>query len=283
MKTTQARTGKLLNLFAVFVSCFIAAHLTGQISVVEAQVPIPMPRLGGSGKVDISKAGPSFAASYLLSRITATVLVRRAPMVVEYQLGKGSAAKLTLAGKINGKEQTFTQNLNPTGNEIGEMKFMLPEEFGDKARVATLSVIAENVDPNNKEPPDFALYGLGMGERAVGSLFIVGLGFQPDRFNSKQEKTVNYSFRSRAEFEKAYVKIQIMGVSNGRPARQDVDADSITRAIHRDETVVGSWNGKNKKGKISTGRHQLFVSAWFGANKGGDWTSAWSRQRLVVE
>jgi hypothetical protein len=288
MKTAQSRTGKPLHLLAVFVFCLVAAHLTGQTSVAQprTRVTIPLPGLGGGGggKIDLSKVGPYFGTAYLFSQITATVFVRRAPMVVEYQLGRESTAKLTLTGKIKGKVQTFTQTLEPTGAEISQMKFMLPEEFGDKPQVATLSLRAEQVDPKNNNPPDFALYGLGLGEKAVGSLYIVDLSFQPDRFNSKQEKKVNYSFRSLSEFQKAYTKIQIMGkASDGKPAKQDVKAETIDRAIHRDETVVGSWDGKNQKGKVSTGRHQLFVAAWFGANKGGDWTCEWSRQRLSVE
>jgi hypothetical protein len=284
MKTTQPRTRRLLNLFAVSVCCLIVAHLTGQTSVVQAQIPIPIPIPHGG--IDISKTGPYFGTAYLFNHIAATVFVKHAPMLVEYQLGAESYAKLTLTKRISKKkEQTlFTINLEPTGSEIKEIIFMLPEELGEKPQIVTLSVIAENVDPNNKKEPDFELYSLAMGKKAIGSVLLVDLSFQPDRFNSKQEKQVNYSFRSRGEFEKAYAIIQAMGHSKeGKLAKYNVSTNVIKRAIHRDETVAGSWDGKNEKKQVSVGRHQLFVSGWFAANKGGEWTNSWSKKRLLVQ
>jgi hypothetical protein len=291
MKTTQPRTRRLLNLFAIFVCYLIAAHLTGQTSGVQAQriPPVPLPGGGGGGgeaKIDISKDGPYFGTAFLVNHITATVYVKHAPMLVEYQLGAESYAKLTLTKKISKKkEQTlFTINLEPTGSEIKEIIFMLPEELGEKPQIVALSVIAENVDPKNKKDTDFELYSLAMGKKAIGSVLLVDLSFQPDRFNSKQEKQVNYSFRSRGEFEKAYALIQLVSrTKDGKPAKENVNTNVIKRAIHRDETVAGSWDGKNEKQQVSMGRHQLLVAGWFTANKGGEWTNSWSRKRLLVQ
>jgi hypothetical protein len=285
MKATYPRTKKVLNLFAISVCCVIAGHLTGLTSVGQrpGQISIPPISLsGGKGEASaLSKNGPMFPATYLLGNFSATVFAKAAPMVAKYQLGPESSATITITVKLKSGDKTFTKFLKHTGAEVTQEVFQLPEEFGTKPLVAKLSVKAENVDPTNKKPPNFSLYGLGMG-KAVGSLKIVVLSFEPPHVRATQKEKVAYSFRSLTDFDKASVEFRSLRTSNGEPTNSLANSKNIS-GIRRDESKRGEWDGKDRKGKVSLGRHQLVVNGWYTQKNGGDWGHDSSLQRVTIE
>lgn len=282
METTHRQTNRRLISFAALACYLLAAHLTDQTGTVQAQ-RIPIPQGGGKTEADVLLAeGPRFPAAYVLSNFSAYVLTRSGVlMVVEYQLGNDCTATIKLTVKKD--EKSFTYPLKPTGAKIEQVTFQLPEEvFGKKLAVATLSVKAENINPNAKKPPDFTLYGLCMGERGCGSIGIYSISFQPAHVRATQQEKAAYSFYSRSDFDAVYAEFEIMGhTSSGEPANRLVNSEKIG-GIRRGESVGREWNGKDQKGKVSKGRHQLVVKAWY-REKGGDWARAWSRERVVIE
>ena len=287
METSYTGTRKCLRPFAIMVCCLIAAHVMGDL--VKAQPrgipPLPVPQVESKSSA-LSKTGPQFVAGYLLNNISATVLAKAAPMVVEYQLGNESTATITLTVTIKKQEERFTRQLKRTGAGVQQEVFQLPETFGNKPVVAALSVKAENVDPTNNKPPDFELFSLGLGERAVGSLKIDRLSFEPDHVSATQKMRVRYSFHSLADFDNASVEFRILGRSStGEPANGLVNKQKISGGLRRDESKRGEWDGKDQKGKVSKGLHILFVAAWFEEKKGGDWNfvSDPSRQRVKID
>jgi hypothetical protein len=300
METTHRRTKRRLTSFAAVACCLLAAHLTDQTAAVQAQFPVPFPGGKSDAKV-LSESGPRFPEAYAIGSFSAFVFARGgAPMVVEYQLGNENTAtiKITVQGKKD--EKSFTHRLEPTGNEIKLATFLLPEEvFGKKPVVAKLSVQAENRDQKppefafaklsvqaenrDQKPPNFALYGLCMGEKACGSIGLENLSFQPGRVRAAQKEKAAYSFYSRFDFDQVYAEFEHLGyTSQGEPANESVNGQKIG-GVRRGESAGREWDGRDRKGKVSKGRHQLVVKAWYGDKKGGDWTRAWSRQRLVVE
>jgi hypothetical protein len=231
----------------------------------------------------LSKEGPQFPAAYALNNFSASVFVREAPMVVEYQLGRESTATMMFTVKIKKEEKSFTKSLEPTGNEIREVKFSLPEYFGKKPRAGTLSVKAENIDQNNKRPPAFELTGLCMGEKACGSIGIDRLSFESTRVRATQKEKVAYSFHSLFDFGNVFAEFRLLGLTpGGEPATQLVHSEKIS-GIRRGESVSREWNGKNQKDQVSKGRHQLVVTAWYGEKQGGDYALASSKQRVQIE
>lgn len=283
METIHGRTHRRLRLFFAFSCCLLAAHLTAHTGAGQVRVGIETHR--GSYLSVLSSKGPQFAAAYLASKIVADVFARGgAPFVVEYQLGPESTASVTLVAKVKKQEKSVTFHLEPTGDQIKQVIFQLPADvFGSKPVVTKLTVKAENIDQTTQPPPNFELYGLGMGEKAVGSMVIVGLNLTPDRVRATRKEKVVYGFRSRSDFDEAYAEFHILGyTSSGEPTKTSVNYQKIS-GIRRGDLKGGEWNGKNGKGKVSQGRHQLVVKAWYPAKKGGDWTRAWSRQRVFVE
>ncbi|HEV3469062.1 MAG TPA: hypothetical protein VG148_07055 [Pyrinomonadaceae bacterium] len=232
----------------------------------------------------LSKAGPQFPALYLLSNITARVFVRGgAPMVVEYRLGSQGTAAVTLTAVMKKGEKSFTRRLEPTGGEVRQVVFTLPEEFGDKPAVATLSVRVGNTSPNDAAPPDFGLFRLGMGEKAVGSMTIERLSFQPGRVRATQREKAAYGFSSRSDFPKVSVEFRLLGRTlRGEPDSRLANVEQLG-GVRRGESVSRQWDGRNQKGEVSRGRHQLAVSGWYEEKKGGDWTTALSDERVIVE
>lgn len=293
MKITYALTKTRLNVWALLIYCLMAAPTgTDRVNAQCLFPPVGIPSGMGntSGKIDagvLSNGGPQFVAGYLLSRISGTVFARAAPMVIEYQLDNGCTAVLTLTITINGKKESFIYRLRPTDGEVKQEVFQLPETFGKKPLVAFLSVEAENPDPANPKPTCFVLYSLALGEKAVGSLKIDRLTFQPPHVRATEKISVAYSFHSLADFDKAAVEFRFVGATlKGEPASGLVNSQKINGGVRRGETKKGNWNGKDLKGKISKGRrHLLYVRAWFEAKNGGDWcwVSDPSRQRVIIE
>jgi hypothetical protein len=286
MDDTHPPASSRLVRFAALACCLAAAHLTGQTGFGQKPgIKLRLPT--GEAKSDakaLSESGPQFLAEYLLSNFSARVFVRGgAPMVVEYQLGNEAAATVTLTVKTKKDEQTFTRRLEPTGGEVKHEVFRLPEAFGKKPAVATLSVKAENKDPARQEPPDFEVYGLGMGEKAVGSMVIEGLSFQPGRVHATGKEKAAYSFHSRSDFPSARVEFRLTGRTPGGQLFNRAVGDEKIKRIRRGDSVSREWDGRNRKGEVSKGRHQLVVKAWYTEKKGGDWARASSRQRVLVE
>jgi hypothetical protein len=289
MQTTYGLTKTRLNVLALLICCLIAAPAGTDRANAQVQVPpVPVPSGMGStsGKIDaglLSKAGPQFG-SYLLRRIYADVLAKAGPMVIEYQLDNECTATLTLT--IKGKKEPFIYRLKPTGAEIKQEVFQLPETFGEKPLVAVLSINAENLDPANKSSTCFELFSIAMGGNAVGSLKINQLRFNPPQVQAKEKISVTYSFHSLADFDRAAVEFRFLGPTRkGESANGLVNSQKISGGVRRGETKNGTWDGKNQKGKISKGRHLLVVMAWFEAKNGGDWSwvSDTSRQRVIIE
>ncbi|MDQ3805221.1 MAG: hypothetical protein M3416_15510 [Acidobacteriota bacterium] len=287
MNTTHRHTNRRLALCAAFACCLTAALLTDQAGVAQAQIRVRVPGGGGKGKSEasvLSEAGPQFLADYLLSNFSARVFTRGgAPMVFEYQLGHGGTATVTLAARVGKEEQSFTRRLEPTGDEIREVVFRLPEAFGEKPVVATLSVKAENTNEADKGPPAFEVYGIGMGEKAVGSILIERLSFQPVRVRATQQERAAYGFHSRSDFPAAGVEFRLLWHrADGKLMNSLVNSKKLG-GVRRGESVSREWDGRNGKREVSKGRHQLLVKAWYGEKKGGDWAAARSRQRVLVE
>ena len=290
MKITHALTKARLNALALLIYCLMAAPTGTDRANAQFQVP-PVPAPSGmgstSGKIDASvlqNDGPQFASGYLLNRISATVFAREAPMVIEFKLYNGCTAVLTLT--IKGNKDPFIYRLRPTGGEVKQEVFQLPETFGKKPLVAFLSVEAENLDPANTRLTCFELYALAIG-KAVGSLKINRLTFQPAHVRATEKIRVTYSFHSLADFDKAAVEFRFVGTTlKGEPANGLVNTQKISGGLRRGETKEGTWDGKDRKGKVSKGRqHLLFVSAWFEVKNGGDWSwvSDSSRQRVIIQ
>jgi hypothetical protein len=274
MSATHLQANKPIRLFSVFACCLMSTHLAFQRVCVGPTVTVHTQNT----KISVStlaKSGLLFTI-FTRSNIVAYVFVREAPMVVRYQLGSTSTATLTITAKVKKDVKTFPLRLEPTGNEMKERKFHLPADFGNKALVGVLSIKADNIDPTNKQPPDFEFGGICMGEKACGSLGADCLGIQPDHIRAGQHDKAAYSFFFRFDFEKIFMEVR--PVDSADPVyKKQIDG------VRRGDTMPGEWDGKDKSGKVSKGRYQVGVNASDSPKNGADYTFAPCTQRIIVE
>lgn len=280
MKPTERHINNRVRLAAVFVCCVLAARASAQLKI---EPKLDTDSLLKKALTVLAKEGPKFLAAYVISDFAAEVFVRQAPIVVEYQLGEESTATITFTAVVKKERKTYARSLSSTGGEVRQVSFDLPPEFGKKAVVGTMIVKAENRDRAKTDPPDFELLGVCMGEKGCGSIGIDRLNFQPDRVRATQQEQVDYSFHSRGDFEKASAEFLVLErTPGGQYQNRRVKTEKLS-GLRRDASVGRRWNGKDQKGRVSKGRHRLFVKAWNAEKKGGDWASAISRQRVVIE
>jgi hypothetical protein len=231
----------------------------------------------------IAKSGPAFAAVFSMSSFSVNGYVKgRWPIVIDYELEAESAAEVTIS--IKDTKQTFVIELPPTNDQRKEVIRQLPEEFGQEPQVGLLSFQAFKTGPGQRKPARFFLYGLGVGDRAVGSMVIDQLQFQPGSIHPKLKEKASYSFRSLSDFDTGSADFMLVTLSSDGVVRpQLVARETLKNGVRRGESVSKDWDGKDSKGKISEGPHQFHVRMWRGLKGGGDWVFAATRQVVRVE
>lgn len=254
-------------------------------------VPIPPIGFGGGGgaKIDagyLAKYGPYFAAKFIMDSFNFMGLVKGGvPIAFEYELQAGSTASITIQHAKNPK-QAVTISLPPTNGEIKQVKSTLPNWLGEKPEAGVFIVKAVKNGADPKADAGFFLYGMGVGDEAVGSLVIDQAQFRPSPIHPKLGEKTRYSFRALRSFNSATVDFRVVvRNSDGLPSYESVNSKSYKNGLNQGQVVEEEWNGMNSKGRISRGVHRFMVRAWRGLkrNAGGDWTFVYTKERVVVE
>ena len=262
----------------------VASYLT--------QLQIPSVKIKGKEQTNVddmltklSVLGPLFpAAAFSMSNFSVEGFVKgRWPIVVVYELEADSTAEVTVSTINNGKRETLRIELRPTKGEPGEEKRQLPEAFGQKTQLGAVTFRALKNGPEPRKPAHFFLYGLGVGDKAVGSMVIDQLKFQPGNIRPKLKEKASYSFHSRSDFNTGTTDFVRVTYQDNVVHMEPVAHEVLKDGIGRDERVTRDWDGKNDKGKISPGPHHFHVRMWRGLKSGGDWVSAFSQQVVTVE
>lgn len=231
----------------------------------------------------LSELGPVFPAAFSMSSFSVEGLVKgKWPIAVEYELEAGSTAEITVT--TNNGRRAFPISLPPTNGERRELKAQLPEAFGQVPQLGVVSFRALKNGPEPRKPARFFLYGLGVGDKAVGSMVIVKLRVQPGSIRPKLKEKASYSFRSLSDFNKVAAEFSLATVeSDGSTRAQLAYSEGFKNGVRGGQSVEGNWDGKNDKGKISPGPHQFHVRAWRDLRNGGDWAFAAERELVRVE
>jgi hypothetical protein len=162
-----------------------------------------------------------------------------------------------------------------TPNRRGYAIVRLPPNFGNKLETAIYRIRA--VPPGaNKPAPALRAYGLGAGERAVGSVAIDELTFQPATIHPKANEVADYGFHAHSAFDDVRAEFVFTGLYNGRVLVQK-DHEEKLSPVPEGERARGTWKGEGKAGE-----HMLQIRAWRGLKSGGDWVVAWSPDIVEV-
>lgn len=225
--------------------------------------------------------GPQLAAQFNGSAFGVRGLVRGGwPVVVDYAQHRPGRVLLRIA--IPGAE-TVTYRLDKFGLGRHLLRFELPPFLGDRLQPAVIALTAADLDSGRETIDGFSVHGLGIGPRAVGSVAVDRLEFDPGLMRPARGETAGYAFHSRSDFDHAAVEFMQVTQSPDGMRKRYVKGQRIgpVQREHRIESGPAQrWDGRDEDARLSAGSHQLQVRVW---DEGGDWVGAWSESLVLVQ
>jgi hypothetical protein len=246
----------------------------------------------------VAEHGPEVPKELDMSGFSIKGLARPGwPVVLDYVLNGPGGVEVTVAGDHH---STFSCIMTGRLSQRGFQIFNLPTGFGDesssaqgtpapigycpervmtmgqppsgKLQIANYRITAVNPRGSTGPPPQLRIFGLGAGEKAVGSVAIDQLTFQPPSIHPAAHEVADFGFHAHSDFDgvRAEFVFTTLNSSNGHILLQ-LDQEQKLDPIPEGERGRGTWNGNGKPGE-----HMLQVRAWRGFKNGGDWVVAWS-------
>jgi hypothetical protein len=230
----------------------------------------------------MAKSGPGLPEKFSMSAFGMHGLVKGgAPFVVDYE---ARDARVRIEVKVKGAEP-FVYTIDAEGR--GQKIFRLPESFGADPRAAVIMVHAVKAQSGVETPVPLRIHGMGMGEKAVGSVAIDQVSFGPPEVRIGRFGKARYSFHSRSDFNKVVAEFARIENRNGviqvveRVNKEELGELTRDSWIGRDKPRI--WDGKGEDGEVSEGLHMLNVRAWRSSVKEGDWVVSWSPDWVEVK
>lgn len=230
----------------------------------------------------LAKSGPKIPDAYAMSGLVMQALVKGgAPFVIDYDARQ---ALLRVEMKVQGSAP-FVYNIKANGP--AQKIFRLPESFGAEPKAAVISVHSVKDQPGAEMPAPLRINGMGMGEKAVGSVAIDQVSFGPPEVRIGRFGKARYSFHSRSDFNKVVAEFARLENRDGiiqvveRVNKDDLGELTRDTWIGRDKPRI--WDGKGEDGEVSKGLHVLNVRAWRSSVKEGDWVVSWSPDWVDVK
>ena len=228
----------------------------------------------------LSDRGPQFPPEFSMSNISVVGFVKGDwPMVLDYEVKQPGLFLLSVSAE---GVAPFFYILE--GSQPGRRQQILriPARFGSQPKVGNYTVHALTDKPGEATPIYLRVFGIGAGERAVGSVAIDQLHFTPPSVRPKDKQNAFYGFHSHADFEKVTAEFQLVGLLDGAVVGRLEYEEDVKDLVRRDTEIQNKpWDPR--KAKAAPGQHLFQVRAWYTLKKGGDWVIAWSPQLVRVE
>lgn len=223
----------------------------------------------------LSRDGPRIPDQFNMSGFSITAFVQANwPVVVDHVLPNGG--ELTIVVQVEGAP-AFNYRILATGRRQQQI-FRLPAYFPARPTPGIYTITASTVGAGIATPVSVRLFGLGAGERAVGSVAIDQVKFGPDTIHPKQKQEALYAFHAHTDFDRVRAEFMKAVTAQGQLVSKLEDHDDIN-GVQRETTPSRQWNGK----KASPGEHILQVRAWESALAQSNWVIAWSADQVLVE
>lgn len=227
--------------------------------------------------------GPRFPATYSNSCIPLRCFVKGGwPLVIDYTADGASLSTIEL--HVPGREATVISLDNRRGRHL--LKFELPQALGADTLPAMMLVRSVRDAPGPSAPGYLQIHGLGAGPRAVGSVAIERVVFQPPLVDRSEGQQARYSFRSASDFNR--VAVDVMRVDNVAGqlrvglAREFRFDGGIDRGTVFGLAPPRFWDGTDANNRPSFGTHLLQVRAWMSVREDANWVTAWSEMPVRV-
>ena len=223
----------------------------------------------------LSREGPKVPDQFNMSGLTIGAFCQgNWPVVVDYYLNPGAVVLVTVETQ---GVPPVTYRIAATGSRRLAI-FRLPPTFPSKPTPGMYSIRALTTGAGMATPVYVRLFGVGAGERAVGSVAIDQVQFGPDVIHPKQKQEANYAFHAHTDFDRVRAEFMKAVMAQGQLIAKLEDHDDID-GVQRETTPTRRWNGK----KATPGDHILQVRAWESALNKSNWVIAWSADQVFVE
>lgn len=215
----------------------------------------------------LSHDGPQVPKEFDMSGFMIKGLVHPSwPVVLDFMIDAPGAVQVDIITDKQRYRTTMTNSPNRRAYAI----IRLPANFGTKLQTAIYQIRSIPVAGGSTTAPVLRTYGLGAGEKAVGSVAIDQLTFQPPTIHPKANEVADYGFHAHSAFDGLRAEFIFTTLYNGRVLVQK-DQEEKLSPIPEGERAKGIWKGTGKSGE-----HMLQIRAWRGLENGGDWVVAWS-------
>ena len=226
-------------------------------------------------EAQLSRNGPKMPDQFNMSGFSIAAFVQAGwPLVVDHVLAIGG--ELSISVQVEGLPP-FNYRIRGTGLRQQEI-FRLPAYFPARPTPGMYTMSATTGRPGVAAPVYMRLFGMGAGERAVGSVAIDQVRFGPDTIRPKQKQQALYAFHSHTDFDRVRAEFMKAVTAQGQIVSKLEDHDDIN-GVQRETTPSRQWNGR----KASVGEHLLQVRAWESALAKSNWVIAWSADQVLVE
>ncbi len=199
-----------------------------------------------------------------------------APLVVDFELAEEGFLRVDVAVKKKKRSQSF--EFRAEGGERKVLTDTLRVDLG-KWQAAKLSVAA--FDPFGERQIEFDFFGIGVGERAVGSTGIYQVTFEPELLQGAE--SARWGFRTRSDFERAKIEVYRERLTRGGTTDEIIRTLQCDCPLRRGKRCPGNWDGLDKKGRRSKGRHSVWVTAWLESGLERDWIAEGSAEVVEVQ
>jgi hypothetical protein len=222
----------------------------------------------------LARDGPKMPESYSMSSFRIAAFVRgNWPVVIDHVLSSGG--QLSIDVTVEGFP-TFRYPIPATGRRR-QVIFRLPAYFPARPTPGTFTIQASGTSQGGARPY-LRLFGMGAGERAVGSVAIDQVKFGPDTIHPKQKQEATYAFHAHTDFDRVRAEFMKAAMEQGQIVAKLEDHADIN-GVERETTSSRAWNGK----KATPGEHLLQVRAWESVLAKSNWVIAWSPDQVSVE
>lgn len=230
--------------------------------------------------------GPQMAPAFNMSAFAVRGFVRGGwPVLVDFeQRSPGGSAQLRISARDLPEVYTYDLGLVCPPPRRCVVQFRLPTEvFGDQLRPAVFAALATD-GAGWQTQPDFDVYALGAGPRAIGSVAIDQVSFGPPTIRVADKQRALYRFYSHNDFGHAAVEFWKVERDADGNRLVFVDDRAIDGGLRKNQWIGQAerreWDGSGKGIPVSTGVHKVQVRAW---DRVGDWLTSWSDSTVNVE
>jgi hypothetical protein len=242
----------------------IAAGAAASVVIIGALIAHDLNSPGHFGK-----DGPEVPKEFDMNGFVIKGLVRpNWPVVLDFVLDSPGAAQVDIITADTKHHYRAIMTNGP--NRRAYAIFHLPRDFGKEAQLAFYQIHSIPAAGTNSPPPRLRTFGIGAGDKAVGSVAIDQLTFQPATIHTSMQEFARFGFHAHSAFDGVRAEFVFTTLYNGH-LLVEKDQEEKLPPIPEGERGAGIWNGNGKAGE-----HMLQVRAWRGLENGGDWVVAWS-------